>query len=520
MRRTGTQGGLFAPAAAELVPVPAADPHVFVILGATGDLNRRKLLPALWRLMSRGHVDRRCRVLAVSRSTELDDEAFRAWARDALLRAGVPDRELARWCDACLFYLGLGAGAADDYRRLAARLTALEEDAGLPGNRVFYLALPPAAFGPTLEALGAAGLNRPAREGAWSRVVIEKPFGSDLASAEALNAVVHRWFDETQVYRIDHYLGKETVQNLLVFRFSNVVFESLWNRERVASVEITVAEDIGVGSRAGYYERAGALRDMVQNHVTQLLSLVAMEVPVAYDAAAVRYEKIKALRSIEPIDPAADVVLGQYGPGRAAGRPVPGYREEPGVAPGSCTETFAALRLSLDSWRWQGVPFLLRTGKRLARRVTEIAVVFRRPPVALFETMAVDPDAARDVPKNVLYMTLQPDEGFSLSFDLKHPGEPLRLEQRELRFSYRQDLPEAYETLLLDVLTGDQTLFVHAEEAEASWRLYAPVLDADLPVHPYASGGWGPAEADRLLPPGVRDWRAGKDRGPAAGEEG
>ena len=480
-----------------------APPHVFVIFGATGDLVRRKLLPAVVSLMRDGFIGPDSRIVGVARS-EMDDATFRTWAREALTDAGVPEDDLASWCDDCLSYVAVGRGGEDEYRRLREHLERVEAAADLPGNRVFYLALPPSAFAPTVGALGENGLHRSPGDG-WTRLVIEKPFGHDLASAEALNATIHRHFDESQVYRIDHYLGKETVQNLLVFRFSNTVFESLWNREHIDNVQITVAEDIGVAGRAGYYDRAGALRDMVQNHVTQVLSLVAMEVPVAYEADAVRSEKIKALRTVRPITPREQVVLGQYQASTIDGKPVPGYHGEDGVAHGSTTETFAALRLALDSWRWQGVPFLLRTGKRLARRVTEIAVVFRRPPVALFESMDCEPQ----VESNVLVITLQPDEGFALYFHLKTPGEPLELRNRPLRFSYEDafgPLPGAYETLLLDILQGDQTLFVHAEEVEASWRLYAPVLGSDLPVAGYPVGSWGPAEADRLLPDGGA-WR-------------
>ena len=476
-------------------PSEKAEPHLFVIVGATGDLNERKLLPAVYRLIRGGHLDDRSRILGVARGTDMDDEAFRAWARKALTDNGVSEDDLDDWCDACLSYVGVGKGEEQDYRRLAEKIDQVEAEADLPGKRIFYLALPPSAFGPTVEAFGKAGLHQPPNEDGWVRLVVEKPFGYDLESAQKLNATVHRWFDESCVYRIDHYLGKETVQNLLVFRFSNVVFESLWNRERIDNVQITVAEEIGVEGRGGYYDKAGALRDMVQNHVTQVLSLVAMEVPVAYDADAVRREKIKALRSVQALAD-DDVVRGQYA----------GYAEDAGLDAPSTTETYAALRLHLDSWRWQGVPFLLRTGKKLAERVTEIAVVFRRPPVALFESMQCEPD----VVSNVLLMRLQPDEGFALRFGLKVPGEPLQLDARQLRFSYGEafggPLADAYETLLLDVMTGDQTLFVHAEEVEASWKLYAPLLDSDAEPHRYEPGSWGPEEADRLLPAGSR-WR-------------
>ena len=491
----------------------SVEPHLIVIVGATGDLTRRKLLPAVYRLIRKGFMAGKSRVLGVAR-TALDDASFRDWARQALSDDGVPADEFGDWCDQCLFYQPLAEGDADGYRQLAARIEAIEQEAGLPGNRMFYLALPPSAFGPTVEGLGGAGLNRSA---GWTRLVVEKPFGSDLKSARALNATIHRFFDERQVYRIDHYLGKETVQNLLVFRFSNVVFESLWNRDKVASVQITVAEEIGVGDRAGYYDRAGALRDIVQNHLTQLLTLVAMEVPVAYDAESVRYEKIKVLRAVERLRP-EDVVLGQYARGMLDGEEVPGYLEEEGVAPGSRTETYVAAKLAVDTWRWQGVPFYVRTGKRLPKRLTQIAVAFRRPPIALFESM----ECAPSVHSNLLLIRLQPDEGFELYFDVKRPGEPLRLKKLPLSFEYKEafgEIPDAYETLLLDVLLGDQTLFVHADEVEASWRLWDPIATFDLPVHLYAAGTWGPSEAEELLARGGHRWRGalaprGQSEGP------
>jgi glucose-6-phosphate 1-dehydrogenase len=350
--------------------------------------------------------------------------------------------------------------------------------------------------------LGKAGLNRSI---GWTRLVIEKPFGRDLASAHRLNETVHEYFKERQVYRIDHYLGKETVQNLLAFRFGNALFESVWNRDHIKSVQITVAEELGIEGRAGYYEKAGALRDMVQNHLTQLLTLTAMEAPAAFEANAIRFEKIKVLRSILPISD-KHVVFGQYAAGKGEDAALAGYRQEPNVAPRSQTETFVALRLDIENWRWEGVPFYLRTGKRMARRVTEIAIHFRHPPVALFRKFN-----GSNPHTNALVITLQPDEGFELSFEVKAPGEGFNLQTQRMAFRYADmfgTLPDGYETLLMDVIEGDQTLFVHAEEAEASWALYSPLLEKKLPRHPYPAGSCGPKAADEMGTAGCgTDWR-------------
>jgi glucose-6-phosphate 1-dehydrogenase len=478
------------------------EPHLFVIVGAKGDLTRRKLLPAVAKLIRRGAFDDRSAVLGASRGKEPAEADYRMWAIDALDGA---DADLRAWCDECLYYQPLGDAGQAGYARLAERIREIENGRNLSGNRIFYLALPPEAFPDAIECLGQAGLN----EGpGWTRLVIEKPFGRDLASACELNRLVHQWFDEGQVYRIDHYLGKETVRNLLVFRFANPIFESLWNRAQVESVAITVAESLGVGHRAGYYDQAGALRDMVQNHMTQLFTLIGMEVPAAFTADAIRAEKVKVLRTMSPLTRDA-VVFGQYAAGSVDGKDVPGYRDEERVPENSNTPTWVALRLTLPNWRWQGVPFYLRTGKRLEQRLTRIVVTFQRPPIAFFDTFA-----ACHVRNNVLVITLQPDEGFAIGFEVKKPGDELELSSEQLRFRYADAfgaLPEAYETLLADIATGDQTLFVHADEVEQSWRIYQPLLDGGAPVLPYRAGTWGPVAADRLIRATGTGWPAAED---------
>ena len=413
-------------------------------------------------------------------------------ALDSMIASGLQADAIAGFCNSRLHYQTIGNGAPSDYARLGARLELLEQQHGLPANRTFYLAIPTASLGDTLSGLAGAGLNQ---SSGWVRIVIEKPFGYDRASAGELVGLIRKYFAEDQVYRIDHYLGKETVQNLLVFRFGNPIFESLWNRDHIDSVQISVSEELGVGTRAGYYDKAGALRDMVQNHLTQLLTLLAMEVPPVIGADSVRYEKVKVLRSMAPILP-GDVTFGQYSKGEIRGQPVPGYLEENGVAAGSTTETFAALKVEIMNWRWQGVPFYLRTGKRMPRQLTRIGVRFRNAPVCMF-----DVDGVCAVKPNTLLLTLQPDEGFSLHIGVKKPGSPSDVKQIPLSFKYRDifdDIPEAYQTLVLDVLKGDQTLFVHSDEVLEAWNLYDPLLRWKYTVYPYAAGTRGPAEADRL----------------------
>jgi glucose-6-phosphate 1-dehydrogenase len=479
--------------------VAEVDRHLFVVFGGTGDLARRKLIPSLFRLITENGIADRRIVLGVAPG-DLADEEYRAWARDALSDAGLGEDDLEAWSDDSVFYQQIGRDA-ESYDRLRRRIETIESDLALPGNRVFYLALPPSVFPAAITGLGDAGLN--ASPG-WTRLVIEKPIGTDLGSARELNALVHRHFDENQVYRIDHYLGKETVQNLLAFRFSNPMFESVWNRDRVESVEITVAEDLGVGTRAGYYESAGALRDMVQNHLTQVLALVAMEPPISFDAEQIRNEKVKVIDAIAPIRP-ENVVFGQYDAGTVAGAAVPGYHDEDGVAPDSVTPTFVGIKLEVDTWRWRGVPFYLRTGKRLPKRLTQIAVTFQRPPLCIFhghhDSCVVNSD--------VLLITLQPDEGFTLHFNVKVPGEALMLESQALRFSHDEvygRLPNAYQALILDIIEGDQTLFVRSDEVEASWRLYDPLLQYEPAPYRYTAGTWGPAALDQGLALGGDAW--------------
>ncbi len=472
------------------------DPHLFVIFGGTGDLTRRKLVPALRHLMADSGLAGRCAIVGVA-TTDLDDDGYRAMLRDALTDAGIDAADV--WDDDAVFYHRIGRDAG--YEDLRERIERIEADRGLPGNRVLYLALPPPVFPTAITRLGEAGL---ATSPGWTRLVVEKPFGTDLASAQSLNETVHVHFDESQVFRIDHYLGKETVQNLLALRFANPMFEYLWNRDRIASVEVTVAEAVGVEGRAGYYESAGALRDMVQNHLTQVLTLVAMEPPTSFDADQIRTEKVKVLGGVEHIRH-NQVTLGQYTAGEVGGVAVPGYRDEDGVAPDSTTPTFAALEIEIDTWRWQGVPFYLRTGKRLPERLTQIVVTYQPPPMCIFhgirDTCTVRPD--------VLVLTLQPDETFEIHFNVKVPGDGYDLERHVLSFSHTDvhgRSPDAYQTLILDVIEGDQTLFVRADEVEASWRLYDPLIAAGLEPHLYPAGTWGPAASDPALLLGEGPW--------------
>ena len=490
------------------------EPCTMVIFGATGDLTSRKLVPALYNLARERRLPGGFSVVGFARR-EWDDEHFRTVLRDGInanSRSGPVESDL--WAS---FAEGSGFHRAsfDDpagYASLKERLAAIDEQRGTGGNRVFYLATPPEAYPTIIQQLGAAGLGR-SPNGGWTRIIVEKPFGRDLESARTLNQTLLAVFDEPQVYRIDHYLGKETVQNLLVFRFANGIFEPLWDRRSVDHVQITVAESIGVEDRGGYYDSSGALRDMIQNHLTQLLCLVAMEPPIAYDADAVRDEKVKVLRAIRPLTPdevTRQTVRGQYGPGNVSGRPLRGYREERGVAPGSQTETFVALKLFIESWRWAGVPFYLRSGKALPRRVSEIAIQFKTVPTMLFADTPMN-----DIEPNVLAIKIQPDEGITLKFGSKVPGhQQIRPVTMDFRYgtSFGVASPEAYERLLLDCMLGDSTLFTRRDEVEASWALITPIHQGwaagpPCPFPNYEAGLWGPAEADAFIARDGRAWR-------------
>ena len=495
-------------------PLPAAACTV-VIFGATGDLTSRKLMPALYDLRRAGALGDRCEVVGVGR-TPLSDEEFRARLRasgGAAAAASAGDGDDARWRD-FERHIRYVTGDPNDpgfYPALAARLEGWRQGGASP-NRLFYVATPAAAARPIVEGLGAAGLARSA-DGGWSRVVLEKPFGHDLRSAQELNGVVNGVFPESAVFRIDHYLGKETVQNLLVFRFGNTLFEPVWNRNYVDYVEISAAETLGVERRAAFYETTGALRDMVANHLLQLLALTAMEPPVAFDADAVREQKVQLLRAIHPMtadEVAHRVVRGQYGPGAIDERPAPGYREEPGVAAASSTETFVAAELRVENWRWAGVPFYVRTGKRLGRKMTEIRVHFRPTPQALF---ARTPDAQRA--PNLITLRIQPDEWITIAFAAKRPGAATRAVSVGAEFSYAEAfaaaVPDAYATLLHDAMRGDQTRFTRGDEVEAEWRIVTPIQEAWTRLPPpafpnYPAGSDGPREARSLLEGRAHRW--------------
>src|SRR6266478_1764229 len=490
-----------------------AEPCTVVLFGASGDLAKRKVIPAMYDLAIHNGLGPRYAIVGFAR-TPMSEDAFRTTlgeAAESISEVGPIDPNQWDQFASNLYYSPGDYADPNAYAQLAKRLTELESAKNIGGNRLFYLSTPPEVYPDIVEQLGRAGLARPSSPNSWVRIIIEKPFGRDLASAKALNQIVLNVFDEKQVYRIDHYLGKDTVQNLLVLRFGNGIFEPLWNRNYVDHVQITAAETLGVERRGGFYETAGALRDMIQSHVLQLTSLVAVEPPARFDATAVRNEKLKILQSIRPFDlgmVAQSVVRGQYGPGGIDGKGVPGYRQEPGVNPHSRTETFVAMELQIDNWRWAGVPFYLRTGKRLAKRSTEIMIQFKRAPHIVFRE--------REVEDNRLVLNIQPDEGISVSFGAKRPGTEMGIGHVAMNFSYREAFGDgrtrsAYATLLGDCVRGDATLFDRGDSVEAAWALVDPILDVwsaaktqSVPIYP--AGSWGPRESDLLLDRGGRRW--------------
>ena len=494
-------------------------PHacVITIFGASGDLTKRKLIPALYNLALEDRLPERFAVVGYARS-EMSHEAFREKMRDAVgefSRTGLKETAVWEKFAATLYYVRGGYEDTNGYAKLKELVEGFDHGSRILPARLFYLATPPDLYGHVVRRLSAAGLARKEPdEQSRTRVIIEKPFGTDLLTARELNHQTHEVLAEKQVYRIDHYLGKETVQNIMVFRFANAVFEPVWNRRYVDHVQITAAESVGVEDRGGYYEEAGVVRDMFQNHLLQLLCLTAMEPPVAFTADDVRDEKGKLLKSVRPVAPeevAGAAVRGQYGAGNIGGKEVVGYRQERGVAKESPTVTYAAVKLFIDNWRWEGVPFYLRSGKRMAERVTEIAIQFKRPPLLLFK-----PHVVEDVAPNVLVVRIQPDEGVSLTFEVKPPGPDMAISPLSLDFKYEQAFggipPEAYEALLEDCIEGDSTLFTRHDWVESAWSLMDPIIQVWNLSKPknfpnYEAGSWGPKEADDFMQRDGRRWR-------------
>ncbi len=509
---TAAPASAHAPSQPERTP----DPCIVVIFGASGDLTKRKLLPALYHLEQSGLLPKDFAVVGVARRPL--EKTFAPDMKEGIISGGGVESDDAKLDPFVnrVQYHAMNFDDAAGYDALKTMLAEIDTKFGTQGNRLFYLATAPEYFSDIIKYLGEHCMAKPADcgdGGNWVRVIIEKPFGHDLESAKALNNEVNKVFGEDQIFRIDHYLGKETVQNILVFRFANGIFENVWNRNYIDHVEITAAESIGIEGRGPFYETAGALRDVVQNHVMELLSFVAMEPPVSFAADAVRAEKIKVWKAVQPIHP-ADTVRGQYGPGVVDGKPAVGYRQEERVHPRSQTETYAALRLEIENWRWAGVPFYIRAGKRLARRVTEISIHFKLPPQLLFKD--AQGKGAEGIRPNVLSMRIQPDEGITLQFGAKVPGPTMTISKVNMDFSYAQAFGQSsangYERLLLDAMFGDATLFAHRDGVEATWALMTPILQtwAKDPIRDfpnYAAGTWGPATADALMKSDGRKWR-------------
>ena len=490
------------------------EPNTVVIFGASGDLTKRKLVPALFNLELERLLPNNFAIVGFARRP-IPHEEFRQQMLDginAFSRNKPADLSVWESFSQGIFYSDGNFDDLEAYKKLSGLLDQLDKERGTTGNRLFYLATAPEYFPVILSNLGASGLNN-SPTGGWVRVIIEKPFGRSLATAQALNHTVHANFNENQIYRIDHYLGKETVQNVLAFRFANGIFEPLWNRNYIDHVQITVAEAVGVEGRGGYYETSGVIRDMIQNHILQVSTLVAMETPSAIEADAVRDEKLKVVKSIRPITPSQVndfVIRGQYGLGSSGGKPAPGYRQEASVSPTSHTETYVAFKYFIDNWRWAGVPFYLRSGKRLPKRVTEIAIQFKQAPLQLFGK------SAEAMEPNLLALRIQPDEGIALRFGSKVPGQAMNIRPVKMDFRYGSSFggepPEAYERLQLDCMLGDATLFTRADEVEAAWTLIDPIIQgwqenppADFPN--YEAGSWGPKAADDLMAREGRAWR-------------
>ncbi len=489
------------------------DPCTIVIFGASGDLTKRKLVPALYNLKVLKLLPQNFSVVGVA-MTESDDESYRAKITSDINQFATRTVEQAEWEDFTKrsYYVQGDFNDTGMFQRLAAKIEEAQKTWNLPGNVLFYLAVAPAFFAKVIEQLDTVGLVTE-KEGAWRRVIIEKPFGHDLASARALNDDISKHLHESQVFRIDHYLGKETVQNIMVFRFGNSVFEPIWNRRYIEYVQITVAEELGVELRGGYYDHSGVMRDMVQNHILSVLSLVAMEPPTSITGNSVRNEKVKVLDAIRPMDPEeiiANTVRGQYGPGVIGGKNVPGYRTEPDVNPQSNTETFVAMKLQVENWRWAEVPFYIRSGKRLAAHTTQVVIGFRRAPLLLFGG-----DMGNNIAPNRLVLHVQPDEGITLDIHAKRPGPHVSIANVPLDFSYNEfgehTAATGYETLLYDCMIGDPTLFHRYDSVDASWRIVDPILDVWQALHArdfpnYAAGTWGPEAANALIAKTGHSW--------------
>ena len=491
--------------------MPTAAPTAIVIFGASGDLAQRKLIPAIYEMAREKLLPEKFVLVGFARSAMTDDE-YRTECREAVTkyaRSKPADPALLDNLIKNAFYVSGDYGSADAHTKLAKKLAEFDQSHGTGGNRLFYLSTPPNTFEPIITCLGE---QHKKQSNAYSRIIIEKPFGRDLASAQSLNALLHKYFEEADVFRIDHYLGKETVQNLMVMRFANAIFEPIWSYKYIDHVQITVGETLGVGKRGGYYDKSGALRDMVQNHMFQLMALVAMEPPAALDAVSIRDEKVKVFKSIRPFRKSqldSFVVRGQYGAGTSGGADTPGYLKEKDVPPQSKTETFVAMKLFIDNWRWSGTPFYLRTGKALTDKLSEVVVRFRSPPLTLFQKQC---ESA--VYPNDLIIRVQPEEGISWRMNGKVPGGTLNIKPVALDMLYKTTFhvepPEAYERLIFDSMIGDQTLFIRGDEAEAAWKVVDPIeqgwAESTTPIEEYAPGSWGPKKATQLIEQDGRRW--------------